>query len=134
MLDRDCSEDVDKFAELGDMQVEAGYDRFGVEGEAETDIPAEKETQSEWSLKECQEMLGEVTAEETMFHGLVEETDEPMEEMQEILSKFPPDNCANEPEEPLTKNVPEDVAVAANEEPASMDLPIKKDPMQDVVQ
>ena len=72
VLGRDCSEDVDKFAELGDMKVEAGYDydRFGVEGEAETDIPAEKETQSEWSLKECQEMLGEVTAEENKNGGI----------------------------------------------------------------
>ena len=30
----------------------------------------------------------------------------------------------------VTKKVPEDGVVAANEEPASMDVPIKKDPME----
>ena len=53
--------------ELGDMEVEAGYERFGVAEMME--IPAEEENQSEWSLEECQELLGEVAAEKTRFHG-----------------------------------------------------------------
>ena len=81
------------------------------------------EGQSDWSLEQCQELLGQVTAEETRFHGSVEESDEPKEEMHESLSKFPPDNCANEPTavESCSRVTPS-IVVAAKDEPARQEL------------
>jgi hypothetical protein len=79
----------------------------------------------------------EVTAEKTRFHGSNEESDEPMEEMHESLSKFPPDtteDCPNEPDaveistrdtasvELLIKKAPGDEGVAANDELARQRL------------
>ena len=60
---------------------------------------AEDEDQSDWSLEECQELLGEAMAERTGFHGSNEEGEEPM---QERLSKLPPDAAENLAKEPAT--------------------------------
>ena len=53
-----------------------------------TDTSAEDEGQSEWSIKECQELLGEVTTEKTRVHRSVEESGEPLlDVVMEICSR-----------------------------------------------
>ena len=89
-----------------------------------------------------------MSAEKTRVDS-VEENGQPMDEVvHESLSKLPPDTTENDANgaameissrvtasfEVSTKKAPEDRVVAANEEPASMDVPIKKDPMEDVDQ
>jgi hypothetical protein len=112
--------------ELRDMDVEAGYERFGVaemqgiyEEEVETVISSEEEGQSDWSLEECQELLDEVTAEKTRVHGSVEESGEQMEDaIQETISIFPPDS---------TENFANDSAMEiGTRKTASIDLPEKE--------
>ena len=75
VLEEEDSE-ADHPAEPGDMQGKAG-----------ASTSAQDECQSNWSLEECQELLGEVMAEKTKFHGSKEKGDEPMEEM---LLRTPP--------------------------------------------
>jgi hypothetical protein len=136
VADSDCSEADDEETELEDMEVEAGYERFGVaemkeisEEDVGTEISAEDEGQSEWSIdiEECQELLGEVTTEKTRVHGSVEESGEPLEGVtQESLSKLPPDATENLSNEPIVEICTRDTA--------SIGVPIKKNPMEDVAQ
>ena len=80
------------------MEDEAGFEWFGVAEIQEifevtigTDISDEDGGQSEWSLAECQELLGEEMSEKTRLHGSVEIRDKPMES----LNKLPPDTTEN---------------------------------------
>ena len=83
------------------MEVEVGYERFGVaemheiiEDTIETDIW--DGGQSEWSLEKCQELLAEEISEKTRLHGSVEERGEPMEVVdQESLIQLLPDKPEN---------------------------------------
>ena len=98
VLESDEYEATEECTELWDMEVEVGYERFGVaemneifEEDVGTDISAEDEGRSEWCLEECQELLGEVTAEKTRAHASVEECGEPLEDVgQESITKLPP--------------------------------------------
>ena len=84
-----------------DKEDDICYERLGVaeineisEDAAETDVKDEGQ-QVERSLEECQEVLGEVSAEKTRV-DFVEENGEPMEDVvHESLSKFPPETTEN---------------------------------------
>ena len=74
----------DEETKIVDTEVEAGYEWFGtakiqeiVEDAIGTDISDENGGQSEWSLEECQELLGEVIAERTRLNESVEDVREP---------------------------------------------------------
>ena len=76
VLESEDSEAIDEYTECWDMEVEVGYERFGFaemqeifEEDVGTNISAEDGGHSEWSLEECQELLGEVTAEKNRVIG-----------------------------------------------------------------
>ena len=95
--------------------------------DAETNTSAEDECQSDWSLDQCQELLGEaVAAEMPRFHAPDEERDEPMEEMQESLSKLSPDAKEN-----LADN---SVVEICTRDTGSLKMPLKKNPVESVGQ
>ena len=88
-----------------------------------TRTSAEDVCQSDWSLEEWQELLGEVTAEKPRFHAPDEE---PMEDMQENLSQLPPDATEN-----LTKEPVVEVCTRAT---TSSNIPFKKNPVENAGQ
>ena len=83
-MESDGSKAGDEETKLVDTEVEAGYEWFGtaeiqeiVEDAIGTDISDENGGKSEWSLEECQELLGEVIAERTRLNESVEDVREP---------------------------------------------------------